>query len=61
MSLDKTPAQVNLVPFQQENVATNQQSIPLPYLAGTRLIAVRWMTDALNEVTQQASGGKKGS
>ena len=60
MSLGQLPTKPNLLPFQQENVATNQQAIPLPYLAGIRLIGLRWMTSALDEVTQQAGSGKKG-
>jgi hypothetical protein len=61
MSLDNQPTPVNLVPFQQENVSTNQQDIPLPYFAGERLIALRWISPAFNETTTQAQGaGKKG-
>jgi len=61
MSVPKMPVQKQLLPFQQENVASNQQAVPLPYMAGTRLIAVRWISPALNEVTQQVKGsGKKG-
>ncbi len=61
MSTAKTPEKQALLPFQKENVAGNQQGVPLPYLAGTRLIAVRWITPALNHVTQAAQGaGKKG-
>lgn len=61
MSASKTPIKQELLPFQKENVASNQQGVPLPYLAGTRLIAVRWITPALDEVrTQVPGGGKKG-
>lgn len=61
MSVPKPPVKKELLPFQKESVASNQQAVPLPYLAGTRLVAIRWMTDALNEVTQQVPGaGKKG-
>lgn len=61
MSASKTPAKQELLPFQRENVATNQQAIPLPYLAGTRVVAVRWLTPALDKVTIQVpGGGKKG-
>jgi hypothetical protein len=61
MSSTSQPAQIQLLPFQAENLATNQQAIPLPYLAGTRVIALRWITSATSEVTTQAQGtGKKG-
>ena len=60
MSTAKTPTKQTLLPFQKENIASNQQAVPLPYLAGTRLIAVRWISPALNQVTQQVKGaGKK--
>ena len=61
MSASKLPVQKQLLPFQQENVASNQQSVPLPYMAGTNLIAVRWITPALDKITFQVKGaGKKG-
>ena len=61
MSASKLPVQKQLLPFQQENVASNQQSVPLPYMAGTNLIAVRWITPALDKITFQVTGaGKKG-
>lgn len=61
MSYSKTPEKKELVPFQKENVATNQQGLPLPYLAGTRVVAGRWITSALDRVDVQVpSGGKKG-
>jgi hypothetical protein len=61
MSHAKTPIKEEAIPFQKENLATNQQAVPLPYLAGTRLVAVRWITPALNKVTQDVKGaGKKG-
>ena len=61
MSTKNQTTPVNLLPFQQENVATNQQQIPVPYLAGERLIAVRWQTPALNEQTKQANSATKKS
>jgi len=61
MSAAKDPVKKELLPFQQESVASNQQSIPLPYMAGTRLIAVRWISPALDEVIIEVPGnGKKG-
>ena len=61
MSYAKTPVKKELLPFQQENVATNQQNIPLPYVRGTRLVAGRWITPALDKVTHAVPGaGKKG-
>jgi len=56
---EKTPVQ--LLPFQRENVATNQQHIALPYLGGERVVAVRWITPALDEKTKQADAATKKS
>lgn len=60
MSFSKAPVKKELLPFQKENVATNQQAVPLPYVRGTRLVAVRWITPATDQVTQDAPSGKKG-
>lgn len=61
MSFQKTPPEKQLVPFQKENVSTQQNDIPLPYLAGTRVVAVRWLSPALDQVNVQApSNAKKG-
>lgn len=56
-----TGSKKELVPFQDESLATQQQRTPLPYLAGENLIAVRWITGALDKVSEPApSDGKKG-
>jgi hypothetical protein len=55
------PAEKQLLPFQQENVATNQQQIPVPYLAGERVVALRWLTGITDVRTKPAdSNTKKG-
>lgn len=60
MSASKQKTPVELLPFQQENMATNQQKIPVPYLAGERLVAVRWITPVTDLKNKQAdSQGKK--
>lgn len=59
MSVSRPPVKKELLPFQQENVATNQQAVPLPYFAGTRLLAARWISPALNKIVHQSSQGKK--
>jgi len=62
MSVAKTTAtKKELLPFQDEAVATNQQNTPLPYLAGERLIAVRWITPTIQKVVEPVpASGKKG-
>lgn len=49
-------------PVEDEDIATHQEAIPVPYMAGTRRIGLRWMTPALDMRTRQApdpSYGKK--
>ena len=63
MSTNREKTPVKLLPFQQEQLATNQQRIPLPYSRGERLIAGRWIAPALDEIKQQvpkSSGKGKG-
>lgn len=61
MSIDRKPTKKELLPFQQENVASNQQNVPLPYVRGTRLVAGRWITPALDQISHNVPGaGKKG-
>lgn len=39
--------------IQEEEVATHQEAIPVPYFAGTRKIAVRWITPAISIITKK--------
>ncbi len=59
MSFSSISQKRQLVPFQQQNVGSNQQNIPLTYFAGTRLIAPHWITDALDEQQYPVTGGGK--
>ena len=61
MSASSKAQQKQLLPFQQQNVASNQQGVPLSYLGGVRLVAVKWITPAFGKITQTVPGaGKKG-
>lgn len=61
MSTQRPKTQVQLTPFQAENVSTNQQKIALPYLGGERVVAVRWMTSLSDKREKNAdSHSKKG-
>lgn len=42
------------VPVQEEEIATHQEAIPVPYLAGTRRVSLRWITDARDMQTKQS-------
>lgn len=46
--------------LEAEDMATHQENIPVPALFGTRLVAVRWITPALNMVTVLAPNTKPG-
>ncbi len=54
------PASVDETTLQDTDLATNQETIPVPYLAGTQRYAVRWLDAARNMITEQApqQGGK---
>ncbi len=54
------PVRPTLIPFQSQNLSSNQQRVPVAYLAGTRLIALHPITGALNEQKVQVTNGKKG-
>ena len=48
--------------IQDQQLATNQQAVPLPYIAGTRKIPVTWISNVGNLIALPANnGGKKGS
>jgi len=44
-----------------DDVVNNQLGQPIPIVAGTNKIALRWITPALNQFTRKATGttGKK--
>jgi hypothetical protein len=52
----------NIGGTESEDVATVQESVPLPYVAGTRKVAARWISNTYNQFTQEveADSGKKG-
>lgn len=53
--------QVSALPLEKEDVSKHQEAVPLPYFAGTRKMALRWMTGATDRVTKKLdSGAKKG-
>lgn len=49
------------VPLEDESLDTAQEAIPVPYIAGTRRIALRWISPALDMITREAPDdvGKK--
>ena len=57
----KNPEAKQLVPFQDQSISSNQQSVPLPFLGGTRLMAVRWASDALDIINHEVPSSQKKS
>lgn len=49
------------LPVEPEEVATFQEAVPVPWFAGTRKLAVRWIDAATNRITKKAKtpAGKK--
>ena len=54
------PAGSDDVPVGDEELASNQEAVPLPYLAGRRRIALRWIEDAVDIESVQAPDDKPG-
>jgi hypothetical protein len=42
------------MPVEDEEIATHQEAVPVPFLGGTRKIAVRWLGPAANLITQES-------
>lgn len=61
MSKGRTDLPKDDLPLENEDFATFQEAIPVPYLAGKRKIAVRWIAPAAEMVTKKAKTptGKK--
>jgi hypothetical protein len=48
------------LPVEEEDVATSQEGIPIPWHGGTRRVAVRWITPALDMLTKEAPDERPG-
>lgn len=60
MSAKGTDIEKTELPVEEEEVATHQEAIPVPFVAGTRRVALRWMTPAFGLVTQLAPDKRPG-
>ncbi len=50
------------IPIQDEEIATHQEAVPLPWFAGARKISGRWISEATDRITKAvAQTGKKGA
>ena len=46
------------VSFEEEQLSTSQEGIPVPVLIGTRKIAVRWISRVYNQKSKEAPGAR---
>ena len=60
MKGSRTDIEKEDVPVQEEEIATHQEAIPIPWLAGTRRLSLRWITDATDMATRQAKDANSG-
>lgn len=42
------------VPAEDESLSSAREAVPVPYLAGTRKIALRWITPIYNQHAEEA-------
>lgn len=54
---------VELAGIEDETISTSQEAIPLPYVAGERKVAARWLSNVYNQRAEEIpmDAGKKGS
>jgi hypothetical protein len=48
------------MPLEPESVATMQEAVPVPFLAGTRAIALRWISPPVSVFSVQAKDERPG-
>jgi hypothetical protein len=46
--------------LEEEAFATNQEAVPLPWMAGTNRVALRWLAPALGMLAEQAPDERPG-
>lgn len=57
----KAPAEeLNRDTIEEEELATHQEIIPIPFLCGTQMVAIRFMSPALDRVARQAPNDRPG-
>jgi hypothetical protein len=55
----KAPEREDL-PIEEEEMATSQEGIIVPWLNGTRRLAVRWVSSAEDMITREAPDDRPG-
>lgn len=57
----KAPAEeLNRDTIEEEELATHQEIIPIPFLCGTQMVAIRFISPALDRVAKQAPNERPG-
>lgn len=49
------PEELDETTLEQEELSTHQETVPVPYIAGTQLLALRWISPALDMVAKQST------
>lgn len=53
-------SELNNDTLEEEDLATHQETIPIPFICGTQIVALRWMTQALDRKARQAPQDRPG-
>jgi hypothetical protein len=59
-SKSSKPPEREDLPVEEEEIATSQEGIPVPWQGGTRRLAVRWITPAFDMITKEAPAERAG-
>jgi len=60
MSMRQSKSNSEPLPVEPEEIASHQEAVPVPWWAGTRKVALRWITPATQMITEQAPQEKPG-
>lgn len=46
--------------LEEEELSTHQEAIPIPFLCGTQMVAIRFISPALDRVAREAPNDRPG-
>lgn len=53
-------SELNNDTLKEEDLATHQEAIPIPFIFGTQNVALRWLTQAIDRTARQAPQDRPG-
>lgn len=56
----KPPPEPDTAGIEEEQVSSSQESVPVPFVAGTRKIAVKWISRVYNQKSKPAPAERPG-